>query len=75
MKTQLMFLPGEFHGQRNVMGYNSPWARKELGVTEHTRLISAYTWVLVEQNVPVIKCNICLVPKTWLESIEIILVQ
>ncbi|KAM7244136.1 hypothetical protein CapIbe_004744, partial [Capra ibex] len=24
----LVFLPGKFHGQRNLMGY-SPWARKE----------------------------------------------
>ena len=74
MKTQLMFLPGEFHGQRNVMGYNSPWARKELGATAHT-FDQCLNLGLVEQNVPVIKCNICLVPKTWLESIEIILVQ
>ena len=41
MKTQLVFLPGEFHGQRNLMGYNSPSARRELGVAEHTRLLSA----------------------------------
>ena len=38
----LVFLPGEFHGQRNLVGY-SPWGRKELDMTEwlirQTRLI------------------------------------
>ena len=29
----LVFLPGEFHGQRKLMGY-SPWDRKELDMTE-----------------------------------------
>ena len=28
-----MFLPGEFHGQRSLLGY-SPWGRKELDMTE-----------------------------------------
>ena len=27
------FLPGKFHGQRNLVGY-SPWGRKELDTTE-----------------------------------------
>jgi len=30
----LIFLPGEFHGQRSLVGY-SPWGRKELDRTEH----------------------------------------
>ena len=31
-----VFLPGEFHGQRNLAGY-SPWGCKELDMTEsHT---------------------------------------
>ena len=29
----LVFLPGEFHGQRNVLGY-SPWGPKESDMTE-----------------------------------------
>ena len=29
-----VFLPGESHGQRSLVG-NSPWGRKELGTTEH----------------------------------------
>ena len=28
-----VFLPGEFNGQRSLMGY-SPWGRKELDMTE-----------------------------------------
>jgi len=28
-----VFLPGEFHGHRILMGY-SPWGRKELDITE-----------------------------------------
>ena len=29
-----VFLPGKFHGQRNLAGY-SPWSCKELDTTEH----------------------------------------
>ena len=30
-----IFVPGEFHGQRSLVGY-SPWGSKELGMTEVT---------------------------------------
>ena len=30
-----VFLPGESHGQRSLVGY-SPWGHKELDTTEHT---------------------------------------
>ena len=30
-----VFLPGKFHGQKNLVGY-SPWGHKELDTTEHT---------------------------------------
>ena len=30
-----VFLPGESHGQRNLVGY-SPWGRKESDITEVT---------------------------------------
>ena len=30
-----VFLPGEFHGERSLVGY-SPWGHKELGTTEVT---------------------------------------
>ena len=32
-QPSVVFLPGKFHGQRNLVGY-SPWGRKELGTTE-----------------------------------------
>ena len=32
-----LFLPGEFHGQRNLVGY-STWGRKELDTTERLTL-------------------------------------
>ena len=31
-----IFLPGESHGQRSLVGY-SPWGRKELDTTEATQ--------------------------------------
>ena len=33
MATHSMLLPGEFHGQRSLVGY-SPWGLKELDTTE-----------------------------------------
>ena len=33
MATTPVFLPGESHGQRSLVGY-SPWGRKELDMTE-----------------------------------------
>ena len=35
MATPPVFLPGESHGQRGLVGY-SPWGRKELDTTETT---------------------------------------
>ena len=32
-KPTPVFLPGEFHGQKSLVGY-SPWGRKELDMTE-----------------------------------------
>ena len=32
-----VFLPGKFHGQRNLAGYN-PWAHKESDTTTHARI-------------------------------------
>ena len=37
-----VFLPGEFHGQRILVGY-SPWDRKELDVTERLSNNSVHT--------------------------------
>ena len=33
-----VFLPGEFHGQRSLVGY-SPWGRKELDTMEQLILL------------------------------------
>ena len=47
MATHPVFLPGESHGQKNLVGY-SPWGRKELDTTEqlhthtHTRMGNSY---------------------------------
>ena len=32
--TTPVFLPGEFHGQRSLLGY-SPWGNKELGMASN----------------------------------------
>ena len=37
-----VFLPGEFYGQRSLVGY-SPWGRKELDVTEQLTLSLSLT--------------------------------
>ena len=34
-KSTRVFLPGKFHGQRNLVGYSS-WGLKESDMTEHT---------------------------------------
>ena len=39
MATHSKFLPGESHGQRNLVGY-SPWGRRESDMTEQ---LSAHT--------------------------------
>ena len=40
----LVFLPGKFPGQGNLVGY-SPWSLKELDTTEHTHTHThTYTW-------------------------------
>ena len=33
-----VFLPGEFHGQRSLVGY-SPWGRKESDMTEQLHYV------------------------------------
>ena len=37
MQATLVFLPGEFHGQKSLADY-SPWGCKELDVTERLTL-------------------------------------
>ena len=38
MQPTPVFLPGEFHGQRSLVGY-IPWGSKELDTTEQLTLI------------------------------------
>ena len=48
MATTPVFLPGEFHEQKNLVGY-SPWGHKELDTTEwltHTHILNVHTCVL-----------------------------
>ena len=43
-----VFLPGEFHGQRSLVGY-SPWGHKESDtteVTEHARRVLSFIWLI-----------------------------
>ena len=40
--SNTVFLPGEFHGQRRLVGY-SPWGCKELDMTE--RLTHTYIYI------------------------------
>ena len=41
-----VFLPGEFHGQRSLVGY-SPWGHKELDRTEQLTHIQSQTEVFL----------------------------
>ena len=41
MVSTPVFLPGEFHGQRNLVGY-SPWSHKELGMTARLTLTFSF---------------------------------
>ena len=38
-----VFLPGEFHGQRNLAGY-SPWGCKEVDMTERVTYSHMLRW-------------------------------
>ena len=40
----LVFLPGESHGWRSLVGYISPWGRKESDMTE--RLHFGFVWLV-----------------------------
>ena len=45
-----VFLPGESHGQRSLVGY-SPQGCKELDTTEHTHTEIALLFLLIEANI------------------------
>ena len=44
----LVFLPGKFHGQRNLVGY-SPWGCKESVMTEQLTLSTSFKIVNLQQ--------------------------
>ena len=46
LPTPVFFLPGEFHGQRSLVGY-SPWGCKELDTTERFPPCSLSPWFLL----------------------------
>ena len=41
-----VFLPGEFHGQRSLVGY-SPWGHKESDMTEHAHTLPGSSEILI----------------------------
>ena len=41
-----VFLPGEFHGQRRLVGY-SPWGRKESDMTEQLTLSFSLSYYIL----------------------------
>ena len=48
----LVLLPGKFHGQRSLAGYN-PWGRKETGLSDWT----ATAWLLLYYVVELRSCG------------------
>ena len=50
MASTPVFLPGKSHGQRSLAGY-SPWGRRELDVTEHTRTHGCLLFSLLTTSV------------------------
>ena len=45
-QTTPVFLPGESHGQRGVVGY-SPWDHKESDMTEQLSLSLSYIYIYI----------------------------
>ena len=43
--TTPVFLPGEFHGQRSLAGYD-PWSLKELDTIERLSTAQHVSWIL-----------------------------
>ena len=59
------FLPGEFHGQRILVGY-SPWGHKESDMTERLTLL-LYTWKFLIHILlkPSLKILSIILPSMW----------
>ena len=68
-----VLLPGEFHGQRSLMGY-SPWSRKELDRTESLSMHSLEAHFQYLWGVSVFKNHACTsVPPTPVQHIWLFL--
>ena len=68
-----VFLPGEFHGQRSLVGYR-PWGCKELNMTERLSLLLVMTnlqSVLKSRDITlltkiyIVKAMVCSVVMSW----------
>ena len=57
MATTPVFLPGESHGQRSVVGY-SPWGRTESDMTKPYYYFLLLEYILVERKNQQISNNI-----------------
>ena len=57
-----VFLPGEFHGQRNLVSYG-PWGLKELDTTEHISMHDGRTamWMCLMLLTCIVPCKVLLV--------------
>ena len=59
-----VFLPGESHGQRGLVGY-SPWGRKESDTTERLHFTSLHTWSQIAINSLDCWIGFC-IPSYWI---------
>ena len=53
-KPTPVFLPGAFHGQRSLVGYN-PWTCKKLDMAEHTCSNNSKNWTVLGYRATVTK--------------------
>ena len=57
-QTTPVFLPGESHGQRGIMGY-SPWGHKESDMTEQLSLSLSYIYIYRFSSVAQLCLTLC----------------
>ena len=54
--STLIFLPGEFHGQRTLVGYSS-WGYKESDMTERLTFLAAQCCIWYDEGTKIMKPN------------------
>ena len=59
-----VFLPGEFHGQRSLMGY-IPWDHEELNMTEQLTHKYVLTYKIKKKMIPFIKLRYAASRHKW----------